>query len=318
MLPRSDLLNYARGLLMGGADIIPGVSGGTVALILGIYERLVTAISRFDLTLLAHIRRREFLLAVRHIDLRFFIGLGGGIASGIIGLATLMHYLLENQLQYTFSAFFGLILASTFLVGRMVPAWSAVCAALFVAGTVFAYWLVGLPFLTSPPPGNAYVFLCGVIGICAMILPGISGAFMLLVLGKYSDITGLLRNVLHGEATFADVFTIVVFCAGCAIGLISFSKALRWLLARHEPQTMAALCGFMLGSLRKIWPFKQDLSPPGTPFSTREFNNVWPATLDGDVAFTLGIMVLAIAFVLALDWMTKAHAHVPPLEESAA
>lgn len=318
MIARSDWLNFLRGLLMGGADIVPGVSGGTVALILGIYERLVTAISRFDLVLLRHVRDGEWWLAARHMDLRFLLGLGCGIAAGIMGLASLLHYLLENQLQYTFAAFFGLILASSLLVGQMVQTWSAASATFLAAGTLFAYWLVGLPFLASPPQGNAYVFVCGVIGICAMILPGISGAFILLVLGKYADITGLLRNVLHGQFTWDNLVTIAVFCCGCVVGLLSFSKTLRWLLARHESQTMAALCGFMLGSLRKIWPFKQPLSPPGTPFSNREFQNVWPDTMNGDVLFTLTIVLLAVAFVLTLDWLTKAHEHVPPLEETAA
>lgn len=299
---------------MGGADIIPGVSGGTVALILGIYERLVTAVSRFDLTLLSHVRHLRFRAAAEHIDLRFLLSLASGIALGILGLATLMHYLLENQLQYTFAAFFGLILASSLLVGQMVQRWDALSGACLAIGAAAAYVLVGLPFTSSPPEGNGYVFVCGTVGICAMILPGISGAFILLVLGKYSEITEVLRNTMHGEITVANVTTIAVFCAGCAVGLLSFSKLLRWLLARHESQTMALLCGFMVGSLRKIWPFKHDLTPD-VRFKEKQFANILPKSIDGDVLLTVAIAVAAAAFVIVLDRLTKAHEHVPPLSE---
>jgi putative membrane protein len=137
----------------------------------------------------------------------------------------------------------------------------------------------------------------------------------LLILGKYAEITGHLRDVLHGNITVSAVVTIVVFCTGCLIGLLSFSKFLRWLLARHESQTMALLCGFMAGSLRKIWPFKSDLTPDVTDLKLKQVENVWPADLDGSTLLSIGICLVATAFVFVLDWLTKAHAHVPPLEE---
>lgn len=305
MTPTRDLLQVARGFLMGGADIIPGVSGGTVALILGIYERLVTAISHFDLTFLEHLRHRRSSAAGQHIDLRFLIALGCGIALGILSLASLMHYLLENQLQFTYAAFFGLILASTVLVAKMVERWRAVTCLCFLAGATFLYWLVGLSFSQTPPEGDGYVFLCGVVAICAMILPGISGAFILLILGKYSDITGLLRNVLHGDVTAATLVTLAVFCVGCLVGLLSFCKLLRWLLARYESPTMALLCGLMVGSLRKIWPFKKDLMPDVLDFKRKQFENIWPEQFTGDVLLTVAIVVVAATFVFALERLTK-------------
>ena len=311
MIPTSDLVQVARGFLMGGADIIPGVSGGTVALILGIYERLVTAISRVDMTLVEHVKGRRWSAAATHVDLRFLIALGCGIALGILSLASLMHYLLENQRQYTFAAFFGLILASTVLVAQMVRRWRPITGICLLIGAAFAFWLVGLPFSQTPPEGNGYVFLCGTVAICAMILPGISGAFILLILGKYSDITGLLRDVLHGDITATTLVTIAVFCVGCLVGLLSFAKLLRWLLARHESQTMALLCGLMVGSLRKIWPFKKDLTPDVVEFKRKVFDNIWPAQWDGDVLLTLAIAVVAAAFVFVLDRLTKGHEDVP-------
>jgi putative membrane protein len=313
VIPKRDLLNVVRGFLMGGADIIPGVSGGTVALILGIYERLVTSISRFDLTLLDHVKQQRWKEAVEHVNLRFLISLGSGIALGIGGLATLMHYLLHDHTQHTLAAFFGLILASSLLVARMAQRWNLGAALLFPSGILFAYWLVGQSFLESPPAGNAYIFLCGTIGICAMILPGISGAFILLVLGKYEDITGVLKNTLHGDINMANLTTIVVFCSGCLVGLLLFSKFLRWLLACHESQTMAILCGFMLGSLPCIWPFRVDLTPDIEKFSQKQWKYLQPDFSDGTVITSLLITVAAFAFVVLLDRWPQGHEHIPPL-----
>src|SRR5690606_15128504 len=147
--------------------IVPGVSGGTVALILGIYTRLVTAISRFDLTALGLLRGLELREFAAWVDLRFLAFLGLGIATGIVGLATTMNFLLEHHLERTLAAFFGMILASSLIVGRMVGPWTALRAAGLVAGFLFAYWLVGLPFLRTPPDSLLYLFLCGSIAICA-------------------------------------------------------------------------------------------------------------------------------------------------------
>ena len=307
LIPIPDLAHAARGFLMGGADIIPGVSGGTVALILGIYNRLVTAISHVDLTFLDHLRQRQFAAAARHIDLRFLVALGCGILLGVAGLANAMHYLLGDHTRrmLTIAVFFGLILASTILVGRMIKQWSPVTVLGLVAGAVVAYWLVGQQFLQSPPAGNGYVFLCGMIAICAMILPGISGAFILLVLGKYEDMIGILRKLLHGDIHATEAVTIAVFLSGCILGLLGFSKLLRWLLARFEVAMMAVLCGFMAGSLRKIWPFKVDRSPDITDFKLKHFENVWPEQFDSQTLLAIGIVVVAAGFVFLLDWMSR-------------
>lgn len=314
--PPRDLAIAARGLLMGAADIIPGVSGGTMALILGIYDRLVTAISHVDQRLVRHLRTRNWRAAADHIDLRFLVALGCGILAGIALLGTAMNYLLLNQRQFTFAAFFGLIAASSILVGRMVQRWSIAEIVLLLIGGLFALWLVRLPALSNPPDALWYVFVCGVIGICAMILPGISGAFLLLILGKYEDITQIIKQTLKLQITGENVATVAVFAAGCAIGLISFSKVLRWLLGRHEPQTMALLCGFMIGSLYKLWPFQQDVTPEIEKFKHKTFEHLAPAeiAIDGRFWLTLGIGIAAALFVLILDRLTHASEHVPPLE----
>lgn len=314
----SDVKHALRGLLMGGADIIPGVSGGTMALILGIYNRLVTAISHVDKTFLGHLSLQRWKPAAHHIDLRFLIALGLGIATGIVALGSLMHWLLEDYTQYTLAAFFGLIAASSLLVARMIEKWTTNIFVLMAAGAAIALWIVRQPALTHPPDALWYVFLCGVIGICAMILPGISGAFILLILGKYHDITGIIKDTLKLNITSENILTVVVFSAGCAIGLISFAKALRWLLARHESQTMGVLCGFMLGSLWKIWPFQRDLTPSEEKFKLKQFEHLSLSEVPIDVTFgvTLSIALAAVLFVLILDKMTHGHDIVPLQDET--
>ncbi len=296
-----DLKQLGRGVLMGGADIIPGVSGGTVALILGIYQRLVTAISHFDLTLLGHLRSRQWAAAASHVDLRFLVTLGLGILSGIAGLASLMNYLLSDQVELTLSGFFGLILASSWIVARSIPRWTPTRGLLAGAGAIFAFWLVAQPF-SDGHDGYGYILLCGMIAICAMILPGISGAFILLIMGMYEHITGVLRGLLHGELTADNLLTVAVFALGCSLGLLGFSKFLRWLLARYQAPTMAVLCGFMLGSLRKIWPFKAGES---VDLTHDELHNAWPKAFDGHLLLAIGIALGGIALVLTLDWVTR-------------
>jgi putative membrane protein len=298
-----DAKQLGRGFLMGGADIIPGVSGGTVALVLGIYARLVTALSRFDLVFLGHVRRFELVRAARHVDVRFLAALGFGIAVGIVSLANVMHLLLadERWRPLTLAAFFGLILASGVLVGRTVERWSIACAALALAGTGFALWITGLPSATVEPT-LGYTFICGMIAICAMILPGISGAYILLLMGMYLHVTGAIKGLPRGDLSIGNLLTIAVFCGGCAVGLLGFSKLLRWLLARHPSATMATLGGFMIGSLRKIWPFKRDLTPDLHELKLKRFVNVIPDTLDSHVAAAIAVAIVGALLVFTLDY----------------
>jgi putative membrane protein len=282
------------------------VSGGTVALILGIYERLVTAISHFDLTLVGQLRKRHWTAAAQHVDLRFLVSLGCGILAGIAALSNLIHFLLEHHHQYTFSAFFGLILVSCLVVGRSVAPknrpqrYGAVLLGLAAAG--FAFWLVGQPFL-QPRPGYLYLFLCGTVAICAMILPGISGAFILLLLGKYSHVIGVIKDVMSFTITTEHILTLVVFASGCALGLVCFSKVLRRLLNHYHGATMAVLCGFMLGSLRKIWPFQKDLHP-GLPLKEKTYEAYFPGAISLEVVLTFLIMLVAMFSLWAIDrWL---------------
>ena len=302
-----DLMQIFRGILMGGADVIPGVSGGTVALILRIYTRLVTAISRWDSTLIGHLIHGRIRAAWRYGDLRWLGALLTGIAIGVALLGSVMHDLLEDQRQFTLGAFFGLIAASSVLVARMIHPLRAAWVALVIAGGVFAFWLVQLPGFRQPPSGLGYVFLCGVISICAMILPGISGSFILLILGKYHDITGIIKDALHFDVGLNELVTALVFAAGCLVGLLSFSRFLRWLLARHQAATMAVLCGFMIGSLNRIWPFQRVITD-GDEYENLPLGEI---AVDGRFAVTLVIAAIAAGLVFLLDWATAGHEHIP-------
>ena len=285
------------GVLMGAADIIPGVSGGTVALILGIYHRLVSAISRIDRTFVKLLLARRWKAAIDHADLRFLITLGVGLLTGLGGMAFVMHHLLEHHAQ-TNAVFFGLILGSGVIVAKGIEKWSTSRFINIGCGTVFAAWLVGLSDLQDPPDELWYLFFCGIFGICAMILPGISGAFILLILGRYEDVTGLLRSLLKGDWTLHNVVSVTVFVAGCLVGLLAFSRVLRRLLDNHKEATLACLCGFMLGSLRKIWPFKEPMTHDE---AQEQLGNIWPARLDGMTLATIGLVVAAMVAVLLLE-----------------
>lgn len=308
---RADGLTILCGLGMGCADVVPGVSGGTVALILGIYERLVTAISHFDRTLIHHVTQRQWREAAAHLDLRFLFFLAGGLGSGVVVMSLLIKHLLADSFSrsITFAAFSGMILASSLLValmirpvGRQKPS----CLVLGAAGAAIAWWASSLTAAgETSPPSLPWLFICGCIAICAMILPGVSGALMLLVLGVYSHLLVVPHNLLHGEERLHSILVLLVFGSGCALGLISFSKVLKWLLARHHTLTMALLCGFMLGALRKLWPFQLDLTPDIEDVKHKQFRMAWPEAFDWQFVAVVLATVVAMIAVLAIDWAVR-------------
>ena len=296
-----DFRTAGCGLLMGAADIVPGVSGGTVALVLGIYNRLVVAISHVNREFVSLVLQRRWREAARHIDLRFLIALATGIGTAAMLLSSLLSYLLTSHRQYTFGAFFGLILGSGILVARHLETWSRRRVVALVIATVATWFLVGLRALQQPPEGLLYLFFCGVIGISAMILPGISGSFILLLLGRYDRLIEIIEDLTHGNWTIQTIAAAGTFGAGCVSGLLIFSRLLRWLLDRYRDVTLATLCGVMIGSLRRIWPFKVDLDPDIEKISRKRFENVLPDSFDSTVMLTLGFIVAGLAVVLAID-----------------
>ena len=283
---------------MGAADIIPGVSGGTVALVVGIYERLVGAISRFDFVLLGHLRRMEWRRAAAHIDLRFLVALACGIVIGILALGRIIHTLLEGPTTRgpTLAVFFGAIVASSVLVARVIPTHSQldrfVSWVLLAGGALFAFLALEALEWTEHGqtgiPSLPYVLICGMIAICAMILPGISGAYFLLVFGIYEYITGIIKRLPEAEVQGNDLMAITVFACGCALGLLMFSKILRRLLAGYRAPMLSVLCGLMIGALRTLWT-KSEL----------------PAELNRQTILCLAMAIVALVVVLGLDWILR-------------
>lgn len=237
-----------KGCAMGMADVVPGVSGGTIAFISGIYEELLDSIRSVDATALRLLLRFRLAEFWRHINGRFLLPVLLGIAVAIFSLARLMTYLLTNHPIAIWSFFFGLIVASALLVARQIGRWDWRTVLAFAVGAAAAWWItVATPAET--PDDWWFVMLSGAIAICAMILPGISGAFILLLLGKY-------QYIMHAVGEF-DIPVIAVFVIGAAAGIISFSRLLSWLLKHWHDVTVAVLMGFMVGSLNKVWPWKE-------------------------------------------------------------
>ena len=295
---------FFRGLLMGSADAVPGVSGGTIALIVGIYERLITAISHFDLHLIKMLCTFQIRKALNYADFKFLFPLICGILTALVAVLSSMNYLLNEQRMYVLSAFFGLIAASCVLVLKKIHLHKVSSWILFVLGAVFAYWLVGQPFMQGSDHAYWWLFVCGMIAICAMVLPGISGSYILLILGEYAFMSGLVKDTasafLHGQIPATEhILSVAVFFGGCVVGVIGFTKILKILLSKFEQMTLAVLCGFMAGSLRSLWPFQEkNVLQPATE-TTKEiahYINVPPA----DVQMALVAFSIALGAMIAL------------------
>ncbi|QGJ69896.1 Membrane protein containing DUF368 [Planctomycetales bacterium 10988] len=309
---RRDLYHLLSGFLMGVADTVPGVSGGTIALIMGVYERLVTAISHVDTKLFGFLKERSWRKAFDHLDLRFVMALGFGIVLGFGSLASVMKWLLDREEGYpeqTHAVFFGLILGSTILLMRMIDRWNLPRILLALAGAAFAFWLAGLVSATAPE-GLIYLFGCGAIAICAMILPGISGSLILKLLGKYYEMIHAIVDTLKGDIHLDNLMKIAAFGSGAVLGLLTFSKLLRWLFANYRMPTLAVLCGIMLGALRSCWPFQV-----GIELENRtSYVNTWPPGVWASIV-AIVLATLAAGLVFLLHIVAPKEDMEEPLEE---
>ena len=248
------LLISVKGACMGAADVIPGVSGGTIAFIMGIYDEFVGSIAKVDseaLRLLLKGKIREFW---KHINGNFLISLIAGIGASVIILAGLMQMLLSDHPIQTWAFFFGLIVASSIFILRGISGWKVRDGIFLVLGCILGVVVCTLS-PTQTPDALWFIFLSGAIAICAMILPGISGSFILLILGKYQYIMGVISGLASGQNVGSNIVIIGVFLIGAVVGIIAFSKFLHWLLARWHKETLIALAGFIIGSLVKVWPW---------------------------------------------------------------
>ena len=236
-----------KGMAMGAADVVPGVSGGTIAFISGIYEELIRSIDNIRPSLFGVFRKEGFKAFWRALNGSFLLALLTGIAISVISLAKGISWLLANQAVLLWSFFFGLVVASVFIVARSIDRWKPNILVMGLLGAVIAFAVVSLP-ISNREAGMPYLFLSGALAICAMILPGISGAFILVLLGSYKTVL----DAVHER----DLKIILVVGAGAAIGLLSFARLLKWMFSRFKNATLALLTGFIIGSLPKIWPWK--------------------------------------------------------------
>lgn len=310
--PMSFIGIFIRGLLMGSADAVPGVSGGTIALIVGIYQRLITAISHFDFHLVKMVCTFQFRKALDYIDFKFLFPLICGIGTALVAVLSSMNYLLNEQRMYVLSVFFGLIAASCILVIKKIHLHKVSSWIFLVLGAVFAFWLVGQPFMQGSEHAYSWLFVCGMIAICAMVLPGISGSYILLILGEYTFMSELVKqtasNLLHGQMPETHyLLSVAVFLCGCVVGLIGFTKILKIMLAKFEQSTLAILCGFMVGSLRSLWPFQNKEILREATETTKEiarYINCAPADVQ-TALIAASIAIGAMSALLVIEYIAK-------------
>ena len=299
-------LLFLKGMAMGAADVVPGVSGGTIAFITNIYETLIDSIHSIGPKTLVILKNEGIARAWSSFNGNFLLVLFLGILTSVISLAKLITHLLDTYPVLVWSFFFGLIIVSAIFVGRQIRDWNALKLIGLVLGTAAAWQLSELtPTEVQATP--VIIFFSGALAICAMILPGVSGSFILLMLGMYSYVLGAIKSL--------DIATMGIFAAGCLVGLLSFSRLLNWLLKHYHEMTMAVLTGVMLGSLNKVWPWKHTLS-----FRTNSHGeqvpllqeNVTPARFselmgqDPQVMAGVGLMLVAILLVVSLEWVSLA------------
>lgn len=274
-----------KGMAMGAADIVPGVSGGTIAFITGIYEELINSINNCDLSALRKLFKEGFGAFWKHINGTFLVTLILGVGISLVSLANVISYLLEAHPVLIWSFFFGLIIASVWLVGKSITKWSPGAALALVVGIAVAFYLSSLTSVAHVE-GDWFIFISGMIAICAMILPGISGSFILVMLGSYHKVLGAIKD--------KDLMLIALFGAGCVIGLLAFSKVLKFLFSRFKNVTIAILTGFMIGALYKVWPWKNKVGD--TPLVVHSdgkedylLTNVFPNGFEGEAQIGLAI-----------------------------
>jgi len=303
LMPLKSINTYIiialKGFCMGAADVVPGVSGGTMALILGIYETLINAIRSFNLNFLKLVASMKLKEAALSASLPFLLPLILGILSAILSLAKTLSWLLDNHPVIVWSFFFGLVLSSIFTVGRTIREWKISCISATGLGAVSSFFLFGLiPLITPDAPW--FIFFSGFIAICAMILPGISGAYILVLLGKYHYILEAVNN--------RDFLTIFILLGGALIGILSFVRIIGWFLRKYHDITMAVLIGLMIGSLRRIWPWKETVMAYINSYGEEAHalqTNILPSSFDRNLMLTLFFMIIGFALVLIMDFLAK-------------
>ncbi len=296
-----NILIILKGIAMGAADVVPGVSGGTIAFITGIYAELIDSIKSINIQNVRLLFNEGIPAFWKAINGSFLLALASGIAFSIITLARLLKYILETHPILIWSFFFGLIVASAIYVARQINKWNFLTIILLIAGLILAY------FITESTPAetpNSYwfIFLTGAIAICAMILPGISGSFIMLLMGKYEFILSVVNEL--------KIVYLLVFASGAVVGLLSFSNLLSWLLKKYHDFTVAVLAGFMIGALNKVWPWKQTLETYTNSHGELKpliESNIMPSTYESltgnssELLFAILFVIIGFALIFVIE-----------------
>lgn len=308
----SYLVVTLKGMAMGAADVVPGVSGGTIAFISGIYEELLNTIDKLDFKIISMARQQGTRKAWNEYNLSFLLALGSGILISILSFARVITYLLENKPILIWSFFFGLVIASIVYIGGQIKNWNWKAIVALVFGVILSYYITIIEPTTSPD-SYWFLFLSGFIAIIAMILPGISGSFILLLLGSYEAVIGSV-NMLSTAVFSADFDMITtaavrlgLFAVGAILGIKTFSKILTWMFEHYKNITLTLLTGFMIGSLNKIWPWKETVT---TYFNSSNEEvpllekSILPTDFVGDPQ-VLGAVISCIAGFLTIFLLEK-------------
>ncbi|MGB5981589.1 MAG: DUF368 domain-containing protein [Nonlabens sp.] len=305
-----------KGLMMGAADVVPGVSGGTIAFITGIYEELIKTIDGIDLGMFRDFFKIGFSATVKKYNLGFLLALAAGILVSVVSLSKIITLLLRTEPVLLWAFFFGLVLASVLYIGKQISTWNIPVVVAIIIGTAVSYYITIAEPLGSPESWW-YIIFSGFIAIIAMILPGVSGAFLLLLLGSYKtilgSISGLAEAISSGDWAAAWTFmqNLLLFAVGCVLGLKLFSRILTWLFENYKNLTLALLTGFMIGSLNKLWPWKEvteyrtNSHGEEVPFLE---SSVLPSNFDGDPKLLMVVLLAIVGFVLILGlerWAAK-------------
>lgn len=295
----------AKGLAMGAADVVPGVSGGTIAFISGIYEELIETIHKLDFKFFKIWKQEGFLTAWRKYNLSFLFALLLGIAISILSFSKLIMWLLETYPVLVWAFFFGLVLASILYIGKQIRRWRPAMFLVLFAAVAVSY-LITVVNPVSAPGHSAFLFFSGFIAIIAMILPGISGSYILLLIGSYTTVIGFVTQFGEGILTFNPGLIsqasgkLLIFAAGAVIGLKLFSRTLNWMFKNHQNLTLVVLTGFMTGALNKIWPWKSvleyrtDSSGNLVPYLEK---SIMPQSYNGDPQIFMALIFAGIGFL---------------------
>ena len=290
---------------MGAADVVPGVSGGTIAFISGIYQELIDTINKVDFSFFSSWKNKGFKIAWNEINGSFLLALLLGIGLSILTLSKVITHLLATKPILVWSFFFGLVVASIYTIGKQIHQWAIKTWLLFGLGTLVSFYItIAEPF--ASPDSYFYLFLSGFVAIIAMILPGISGAFILLLMGSYAVVIGTINQFREGllqwntEILGQAVIKLSLFATGAVLGLKLFSKVLHWMFDKQRNATLALLCGFMLGSLNKVWPWKKTISTRidshghEVPFLEK---SVLPNHFEGDNQWIIAVVLMVMGFL---------------------